>query len=249
MLSTGGPGRTWFPVDIETPGRVDHDDGGVAVAMLKRLIDEHGEVLRGLRGFVYDTALSATNIDEVLGMRILPITRVRRINGGKPVHCRLGAQSFIVGGGTRHDLEVVVDNDGAPAVELADSSGDPVVVALRRWGVLWGGHGIPRSLGYGGYVIPDDPAVPGHLTGATTFIRFNSTPVEVAAGPDTRRTRWLRPVPESDPDFGDLIGVRDNAEAALDHLKRRTARLNAHDQRVRIITEWLLILARVRSGH
>ena len=52
------------------------NDADRAAAMLRRLLEEHGDTLRpGLRGLVYDTAMTSDTADQVLEMGVLPITK------------------------------------------------------------------------------------------------------------------------------------------------------------------------------
>jgi len=70
---------------------------------------------------------------------------------------------------------------------------------------------------YGFWAYPDTPIVPAHLRGATTLIRFNSTPEEIAAG--RRRTRAGRTIPPNDPDFPRNYGGRNQTENRHHQLK------------------------------
>ena len=51
------------------------------------------------------------------------------------------------------------------------------------------------------------------------MIRHNSDHTERTK--NTRRTRSLRPIPENDPDFATLYGLREDTESMHHHLKQR----------------------------
>ena len=59
------------------------------------------------------------------------------------------------------------------------------------------------------------------MVGATTRIRNNSTPQERQAKRHTRRTRGLRPIPETDPSFKPLYGPRQDIESHFSTYKRQ----------------------------
>ncbi len=65
--------------------------------------------------------------------------------------------------------------------------------------------------------LPRESGVPPHLTGASTWIRNNSTPREARIR--KRRTRALRAIAESDPDFDRLFGLREDTESTNSHFK------------------------------
>ena len=200
----------------------DCNDADRAVAMLHHLLEEHGDTLRpGLRGLVYDAAMTSDTVDQVLEMGILPITRVPRSRGGRHQSVNLGACPFTGADGTQHDHDVVAIN-GAPAVVLTDSDGDKITVPLRRQEIRWENSGS-RHVAYGHYTMPDTPSVPTHLRGASTVIRLNSLDDEAGSG--ERRTRALRAIPEGDADFDRLYGTREDAEATLADIKRGAGRL------------------------
>ena len=105
---------------VNGTGRNDADR---AAAMLRRLLDDHSDTLQpGLRGFVYDMAMTSKTIDQVLDMGVLPITKVPRSPGGGHQSVNLGTLPFTGADGTQHDHAAVTVN-GAPSVVLPDSDG------------------------------------------------------------------------------------------------------------------------------
>lgn len=226
VVLVGGSRRTGpilLDIDVPAPhdGRAGRSDADQAVAMLRRLLDENRDILRGgLRGFVYDMSLSAMNLDDILGLGLLPIARVPRATGGDLRRGVIGMHSFIAADGTRHGLEVGAVA-GAPVVEFADDSGAVTTVALRRRQTLWTG-GSRRVAAYGRYEIPAAATgVPAHLGGAKTTIRLNSIRLGTQGAPSTRRTHLVRPIPEADDDFDRLYSIRERVEALSVDLKHR----------------------------
>lgn len=217
-----------------------------AVAMLRRLLEEHGDTLRpGLRGLVYDAAMTSDAVDQVLEMGVLPITRVPGSPGGGHQRVNLGTCLFIGADGTRHDHDVVTIN-GAPAVVLTDSGGDETTVPLRLKQVRWG---IRRSrrVAYGHYEMPDTPSVPAHLREASTVIRFNSLDDEAVAG--KRRTRGLRAIPEGDADFDRLYGTREDVESSLADIRGGAGRLRGlRDIDFQVVVCQMLSIVRAIAG-
>ncbi|MYK76474.1 MAG: hypothetical protein F4016_06025 [Acidimicrobiaceae bacterium] len=244
-LSTGDSGNGPRPVDgrelvvLSCRGSSDSEcmvldaelsDGAVtarndadrAAAMLRRLLDEHGDTLRpGLRGLLYDMAMTSDTVDKVLDMGILPITRVPRSSDGGHQSVSFGTCPFTGVDGTEYDHDVVAIN-GAPAVVLTDSDGDKVAVPLSRKQIRWENSGS-RHVAYGHYAMPHTPPVPTHLRGASTVIRLNSLDSEARSR--KRRTRALRAIPEGDAGVDHLYGTREGVESTLADLKSGAGRI------------------------
>ena len=230
----------------ECEGRSDADR---AVAMLAQLLDENGDVLRdGLKGFTYDMALASANLDTLLGMCVLPIAKVPRVTGGEIRRGVIGVHRFTAADASTHDLEVGAVN-GAPVVEFTNHSGVFTTVALNRRRIFWA-HGNQQAIAYGRYEIPADAAdVPAHLCGATTEIRLNSIELDARGTPDTRRTRLLRPIPETDADFDRLYGIRENAESIFADLKSGAVRFRgSRDISLQVLVYQMLSIAKALAA-
>ena len=218
------------------------NDADRAAAMLRRLLAEHSDTLRpGLRGFVYDMAMTSETLDQVLDMGVLPITKVPRSPGGGHQSVNLGTCLFTGADGTQHDHEVVTIN-GAPAVVLTDSGGDETIVPLCRQRLRWE-NSRSRHVAYGHYAMPDTPPVPTHLRAASTVIRLNSLDNETASR--KRRTRALRAIPEGDADLGRLYDTRENVESIFADIMRGAGRLRgSRDSDFQIVVCQMLSIAR-----
>ena len=148
-----------FRSSDDTRNRGHSTGADTAVAMLERLLDDNGELLRpGLRGFVYDMAIDSEGIDKVLDMGIVPITKVPRQAGGQHRRASLGQHTFTARGGTCHNHEVIAVG-GSPVVELPGSSGDGTTVLLHRQRIRWD-RNLQRSIAYCRYTMPDAPRRP-----------------------------------------------------------------------------------------
>ena len=198
----------------------DGNDADQAAGMLQRLLAENGDSLRpGLRGFVYDTAMSPDAVDVVAGLGVLPVTKTPgSVNGG---HRRvsLGSHAFTAGDGTEHNLEVVAVS-GSPVVVLTDGHGTETAVPLRRRHIHWTSARHGRRVAHCRYAMPDSAPVPDHLRGACATIRLNSTHEKSHSGPHECRTRALRALPEAEPSFA-VFGARADVEAVFSDLRGR----------------------------
>ncbi|MYC47803.1 MAG: hypothetical protein F4X45_05685 [Chloroflexi bacterium] len=245
---SNGSERIVLDAELRDGAVTGHNDADRAAAMLRRLLEEHGDTLRpGLRGLVYDTAMTSDTVDEVLDMGTLPITRVPRSRGGGYKSVNLGTCPFTGADGTQHDHEVVAVN-GAPTVVLTDSNGDEVAVPLHRKQIRWE-NSQSRHVAYGHYTMPNTPPVPTHLRGASTVIRLNSLDSEARSR--KRRTRALRAIPEGDTGFGHLYGIREDVEAIFADIKRGAGRLHGSgdiDFRI-VVCQMLSIVRAVAARH
>lgn len=230
------------PSDTSSDG-VEPTETDQVLAMLRRLLDETGDILQpGLRGLAYDMSMSLGAIDRVLDLGVLPIVKVPKAPGGELRCVNLGKLPFTTVDGATHSLVVKVI-DGAPAVAFTDSAGVDQLLRLRRERILWGRG--ERRIAYGRYLVPSELAVPEHLRGASTMIRFNSTPEEVHSG-SGRRCHGLRPIPQSDEAFHRIYSVRADAEALCADLRRNRHLKRLQDDRLKFsITCYQLLLLAV----
>ena len=185
----------------DQPERLKESD--LAVAMLKRLIDENADDLTdGIRGFGYDMALTPKSIDDVLNLHRLPVVKVPKLAKRRFRNQSLGPHEFTTRTGDEETLDVRTLN-GAVWVWLPEGH-KLQAVPLVRTKLQRGTPGARRTLLYMHAAIPNDADVPEPLRGATTLIRVNSTKEEIANKPHTRRSLSLRPIPESDPHFAEI---------------------------------------------
>ena len=174
------------------------------------------EQLPGVRGTVYDMAMHAADIDTLLDAGLIPISKVQRTSKNRPASTNIGEHDFKTAEATT--THVVYGLDGAPCIRLVIAGEAHLVPLVREQLKQQTNHDGHHRI-YGRWVIPHQPGVPHHLQGARTMIRHNSEPTERAN--NRRRTRSLRPIPENDPDFANLYGVREDTESMHHHLKQR----------------------------
>ena len=213
-----------FARHADDPDRLNESDH--VVAMLKRLIDENTtddgtrNLTDGIKGFGYDMALDSESIDDVLDLRRVPVVKVPRLARGRFRNNALGLHKFTTRTGNIEEIAVNTLN-GSPWIWLPEGAyGKLQAVPLVRKKLQWGRQGQGQNLLYMKAAIPIREDVPEPLQGATTWIRMNSTPEEIANKPKhTRRTRSLRPNPEADPHFVEVRGAREDIESTFSNLK------------------------------
>ena len=122
---------------------------------------------------------------------------------------------------------------------------------LRRKHCHWGAKS-ERNIAYLDIEVPKHSRVLHHLQGATTTVRLNSTVEEFNSNPHRRRTKWVRPIPEADPDFA-IFGAREDIESTFSDLKRKTrGRLNSIREdfyELQILVYMMLRLSRSETAY
>ena len=107
--------------------------------------------------------------------------------------------------------DVIVD--GTPGIQM-------VIDGQRMWQPLDRVQTKRRGTTlYGHWRIPELEAVSPHLRGMTAWIRQSSTDDERAN--NKRRTRALRTIPPTDPDWRRLFGGREDTESMHNHMKEK----------------------------
>ena len=218
--------RTRFPQErlimdhcFKDPAGGTKGDATIAVDMVLDLLDTYPDELKDtLRGLAYDMALRATDHDRLLDAGLIGISKTPRTSRNQLPSINLGQRKF-----TNHDdnkrlLQVIVIS-GTPTVTCIDGNGDLWYVPLKRRRLKHSKHTIATTI-YAEYALPDNDLIDHELRGATTLIRLNSTLDERNAKPHKRRTRVIRAIPQSDPMFDDLFGLREDSESTFRHLKR-----------------------------
>lgn len=217
------PGRAW--VSVTAPTLHPHErlllafdvrplkgpsDATVFTDMVLSLRD-----LIEIEGGVYDMALHAADIDRLMDAGIIAVSKVQRQKGGKLTTRNLGVHPFRSNG--REQTAELVAVDGTPCVIGHDADGNEHYVPLSRTQTIVRPFKNRRTL-YAYWRVPNTPAAPRSLRGLKTLVRHSSTQEEREE--NRRVTRALRPIPESDPDFGPLYGLREDVESMHNHLKQ-----------------------------
>lgn len=121
----------------------------------------------------------------------------------------IGEHTFTTTSGTKVPM-VITAVDGTPCITIATAE-DRHEIGLKRIQTKIRPNADGTFTLGGFWAVPDEPIVPRHLRGAKVCIRHNSTAEEIAR--KRPRTRALRPIPSTDPDFAALYGVRNDTES------------------------------------
>ena len=257
-----------FILDLEFMKRKDDPERVTeptqAVEMLGRLIDENSsrddntaKLATGIRGLAYDMALTSESIDKLLNRHLLPVVKVPKLKGNRFRGQALGPHRFTTAAGDDLDVDDphldVRTLNGCPWVWMP--SGNKLqAVPLKRRKLQWGTQGKKKTILYMRAAIPNDNDIPEPWRGATTMIRVNSTDAEINNKPrHTRRSLSLRAIPEADPHFAKIFGVREDIESTFSNLKYLTrAKLKStdDDQNLFTFTAYMLLwMSRAKTAY
>lgn len=191
-------------------------DGQVFTEMALSLFD----CFKNIRGVTYDMALSARDQDRIglTGRHV--IEKVPRTKNGAVKSIPIGEMRFK--NERRLFTETTIAIDGAPSVIYSDAKGEKYKVGLIRVQTK-----ARENVLYNVLEIPHHPLVPESKRGARTMIRIFSSEDDIASS--RPRPSFLRSIPEEDPDFRALFGIREDAESMHNNLKsqRRNRRAKA----------------------
>jgi len=179
-----------------------------------------------------------------IGKRLYIINGVARAKGGNVAYKNLGPRTFRKPKNASFD-ETLWAVNGHPAIQVADEHGKQFIL-LDRLKNQWNDPRDKENGRYALYVewkVPADPAIPARQHGAIVRVRHNSTDEQIAAG------KWaetdLRAIPEDDPDFPDLGGIRQLAESLNHNMKQRrpNKRARAYGLDNRTVHNYAFIMA------
>ena len=198
-------------------------DATIAVDAILDLAEKFPDLSAGLRGVVYDMALSVADFDRLLDAGLIPVSKVQLTKGnkyaktGKVAVENLGQHTFRTTSRTSISLTVYAVH-GTPCIISTDGDGIDYYLPLRLTQVKQERRkGRPETATK--WVVPDSPLAPADLRGATTRVRHTRTTTERKAGKS--RSRALRIFPESDRRFDNIFGLREDSESANSDLKSR----------------------------
>lgn len=245
--------RILVTFDLRTPGK---GDGTVFVDLIEQLMEDFPELLEGLRGTVYDMHVEGRDIERQLDLGLTPIGKVPRTKGknSKVAEFNLGPHEFRrkePSGGTTPVVTLpLFALDGPPIIKRLDGNGIVHHIPLIRKR-----HNLQRYTRrctlYVEWALPAHPLIPEHLVGAFTIIRHNSTPEELAVSA-AGRSSALRVIPEHDPDFDHLMGLRQDPESSNSTLKQIMGRARGHGSRrfrLHMLSYQLLLLVTSLVAH
>jgi hypothetical protein len=182
-------------------------DGETFTNMVLPIIEAVPEV----RGVGYDMALYPQDQDRILDTGRHVIVKTSLTNRGKLAQVPLGAHDF-KGKGREISLAVTAV-DGTPHIQSV-IDGRRMFQPLERIQTKRTKYAI-----YGLWRIPEHEAVSAHLQGLTAWIRHSSTDDERVN--NKRRTRALRTIPPTDPDWRRLFGGREDTESMHNNMKEK----------------------------
>ncbi|WP_419921953.1 hypothetical protein [Candidatus Poriferisodalis sp.] len=231
-------------------------DATYTVDLIKLLLEEHPDLIRGLFGCCYDGALSADDKERLLKMGIQPVSKLRRPIATVPVLHNIGAYEFAFAtkhknGKTNRTVVLTTDIitvDGTPTVLMTDGNGNDVHVPLvcvnrRRRKQRSGTYAVTNE-----YALPDHPIVPARIQGATTTIRMDTTASALNGKHPVLMPHLISSFPASDPMYRPLYGVRQDCESGNRKLKgllrdKRSITATRNNNRYQAIGYQLLVTA------
>jgi len=196
--------------DVETvPGG---DEASRALESIEHLAAK----LPGAQGVVWDMALRGKHVDRLYQIGLLSVVKVARVKGG-PKSPNIGQyEARCADRATR--IVSVFAIAGAPHImEIAAGQEHPILLQRREIRARKNQDGSWRW--YGEFRVPDAPAVRGALRGAAITIRLHTNDEDDVKG--LNRAEVLRPIPEGDPDWRKLYGLRPGAESINRWFKER----------------------------
>ena len=200
----------WLVLDFEFVAPGKRNEGELFRSMTFDLIKR----LPGVRAITYDMALSDQVINDLMRAGLHTLVKVARIRGGRPAAVHLGAHPFTHPRGGSKARSLSVDAvDGCPVITVP-SDDKNLAIPLRRIRNTQARRADGTYRTYGVWEIPDLPEVPGSWVGLRARIRHDSNPDEPVL-----RTRALRTIPENDPDWRPLFGLRNSVESMHAHFK------------------------------
>ena len=193
------------------------NDATIAVDSILELIEKFPYFREGLRGVVYDMALSLADFDRLLDAGLIPVSKVRLTKSGKVAVENLGEETFTLRDGNKV-ARIISAVNGTPCLTFVDRSGKDFYMPLKLNKVKKEQRKKRPQISTH-WSIPDNPLVPVNLRGAKARVRHTRTTSERIAGKS--RSRALRIFPESDHRFGDIFGLRQDSESTNSDHKNR----------------------------
>ena len=200
----------------------DVSEGEYIVEQVTKLLTRYPEMRGGMLGFAYDMGLKPVHVQQLYELGVIPFIKLSLTNTSKVPTFRLRDQEFtqLDGTTTVRDVHFV---DGPPCVTFIDGEGDHCYQPLRcikRSRIknkTATSEELPSYRWYGMWEVPENPLLE-QLVGAKVRIRPDS-PLDEIEGNAGKRTNAHRVCPPSDPYFGEVFGVREDAESLFANLK------------------------------
>ena len=177
---------------------------------------ESPEVEAGLQAVAYDMALHSVDTDRLQDEGLIVVNKLPLVKGKKIKRRTVRNQTLKLPDGTTTKTSVHFVN-GTPCLKRFDADTEEWYVKLDRISTQIN-HQKAKKVIYTQWRVPRHPLA-GDLADATLRIRHNSTKDERLS--NNRRSLYSRPIPESDPCFDTLFGIRENAESNNENLKAK----------------------------
>ena len=183
------------------------------------------EIEAGLQAVAYDMALHSVDTDRLQDEGLVVVNKLPLVKGKKIKRRTVGNQTLRLPDGSTTETAVHFVN-GTPCLKLFDADSEEWYLKLDRINTQINQQKTKQII-YTQWRVPRHPLA-GDLADATLRIRHNSTKDERLSG--NRRSLYSRPIPESDPCFDTLFGIRENAESNNENLKAKL-----HNKRARSV--------------
>ena len=186
---------------------------------------ESPEIEASLQAVAYDMALHSVDTDRLQDEGLIVVNKLPLVKGKKIKRRTVRNQTLKLPAATTTKTSVHFVN-GTPCLKLFDADTEEWYLKLDRINTQINQQKAKKII-YTQWRVPRHPLA-GDLADATLRFRHNSTKDERLS--NNRRSLYSRPIPESDPCFDALFGIRENAESNNENLKAKL-----HNKRARSV--------------
>ncbi len=207
------PGERIILTVTPQPRNSRGNDAHTFTNTITRLANQHNLPIQAA---IYDMALSARDYQQLLQAGILAVSRVKRHRNNRIATRNLGHHNFkpastpgrIQFGTTTQQVTAI---NGTPCLTLPDDTSKTWLIPLQRKRTRIRHNQHKPAAVYVTWQTPTNPlTITAGLANTTTIIRHDNQP-----------NTALRIIPETDPDFDRLYGLREDVEAINGHIKAR----------------------------
>ena len=156
------------------------NDATIAADAVLELLARFPNMRAGLRGMVYDMALSAADFDRLLDAGLIPVSKVPLTATSRFAVENLGEHTFNTGTGASV-CRIVYGVNGTPCIVITDGDGIDYYLPLDLVQVKHDDR-KRRPLTATRWAVTGHPLAPAGLSGATTRVRHTRTAAERTAG-------------------------------------------------------------------
>ena len=186
---------------------------------------ESPEIEASLQAVAYDMALHSVDTDRLQDEGLIVVNKLPLVKGKNIKRRTVRNQTLKLPDATTTKTSVHFVN-GTPCLKLFDADTEEWYLKLDRINTQINQQKAKKVI-YTQWLVPRH-ALAGDLVDASLRIRHNSKKGERLS--KNRRSLYSRPIPESDPCFDALFGIRENAESNNENLKAKL-----HNKRARSV--------------